>query len=70
MISELFRWFVGAPQRLPDGYSARAESEPPHRVVCDYLAGMTDAYFYRTYDQTLGSRERDGSVPYPGPGAI
>jgi len=54
MIGELFDFFLRAPDRMPPGYAARAASEPPYRAVCDYLAGMTDAYFYRTYEQTLG----------------
>jgi dGTP triphosphohydrolase len=24
---------------------------PVHRVVCDYIAGMTDGYFERCYQQ-------------------
>jgi dGTP triphosphohydrolase len=22
-----------------------------HRAVCDYIAGMTDVFFHRTYDE-------------------
>jgi dGTPase len=55
MIAELFDYFLARPDRLPAGYAARAESEPPYRLVCDYLAGMTDSYFYRTYEQALGT---------------
>jgi dGTP triphosphohydrolase len=25
---------------------------PVHRVVCDYIAGMTDGYFERCFQQT------------------
>lgn len=53
MIGALFRWFVDDPVRLPDPYSEQAQSEPPHRVVCDYIAGMTDVFFRRTYEQML-----------------
>jgi dGTPase len=54
MIGELFEFFLAVPDRLPPGYAARAESEPAYRVVCDYLAGMTDSYFHKTYEQALG----------------
>jgi dGTPase len=54
MIEELFHFFLSDPGRLPETYSQQAESEPPHRVVCDYIAGMTDVFFRRTYDQMLG----------------
>jgi len=55
MIAELFDYFVGDPRRLPDPYARLAETEPPHRVVCDYIAGMTDAFCRRTYEQAFGS---------------
>jgi dGTPase len=50
-ISTLFEFFVDHPDRLPDGYREQAADQPPHRVVCDYIAGMTDAYFERTFEQ-------------------
>jgi len=53
-IAELFQFFVEHPERMPEAYSARAENEPPYRIVCDYIAGMTDGFFRRTYEQTIG----------------
>ncbi|MDR3698560.1 MAG: deoxyguanosinetriphosphate triphosphohydrolase [Candidatus Sulfopaludibacter sp.] len=54
MIEELFQFFVDDPGKMPGGYSQQAACEPVHRVVCDYIAGMTDAFFRRTYEQMLG----------------
>ncbi len=54
MIAELFQFFLDRPQTLPPGYVERTHEEPPHRVICDYIAGMTDSYFRRTYEQMLG----------------
>jgi len=54
MMAELFQFFLDHPRRLPDDYRQRSEAEPPHRVVCDYIAGMTDSFFHRTYEQLLG----------------
>ena len=54
-IGELFRFFLEHPARLPQPYSQQALEEPAHRVVCDYIAGMTDAFFHRTYEAVLGS---------------
>ncbi len=48
-IAELFGFFLNFPDRLPDAYRAQAEQEPLHRVVCDYIAGMTDSFFERVY---------------------
>ncbi|MGI8988542.1 MAG: dGTP triphosphohydrolase [Bryobacteraceae bacterium] len=53
MMEELFQFFVANPSRLPDGYAERARVRAPERVVCDYLAGMTDLYFRRTYAQVF-----------------
>ncbi len=54
MMSELFEFFLVRPDCLPDDYRHRAENEPSHRLVCDYIAGMTDSFFHRTYEQMLG----------------
>jgi dGTPase len=55
MIGELFAFFLAHPDRLPEPYREQNEGEPAHRVVCDYIAGMTDGFFRRTYDQTIGA---------------
>ena len=55
LVAELFQFFCREPNRLPDVYAERARNEPAHRVVCDYIAGMTDAFFWRTFEATLGS---------------
>jgi dGTPase len=53
MIANLFQFFLDQPDRLPQPYRERTEAEPPHRVICDYIAGMTDAFFRRTYEQLI-----------------
>ena len=53
-ISELFQFFLAHPDRLPPAYAELAHETPAHRVVCDYIAGMTDVFFRRIYDQMLG----------------
>ena len=53
MIGELFRFFLERPERLPEQYREQYAGEPAHRVVCDYIAGMTDGFFRRTYEQTV-----------------
>jgi dGTPase len=54
LIGKLFRFFVEAPERLPQPYYEQARAEAPHRVVCDYIAGMTDGFFRRVYEQMMG----------------
>lgn len=52
-IGELFQYFLDNPSKLPENYRQRALEEPPHRVICDYIAGMTDNYFDRVYTLNL-----------------
>jgi dGTPase len=44
VITELFEFFVRFPDELPVTYREKMQREPIYRVVCDYLAGMTDSY--------------------------
>ena len=44
IITELFDLWMRHPEKLPHGYQEKAESEPLPRVICDYIAGMTDPY--------------------------
>jgi dGTPase len=49
VISELFEFFLRFPDELPSGYQEKLSREPVYRVVCDYLAGMTDNYILEQY---------------------
>ena len=55
MIGELFRFFLDDPDRLPMPYAGQARQSPAYRVVCDYIAGMTDGFLRRTYVQSIGA---------------
>jgi dGTPase len=50
-VAELFQFFMQNPDRLPEGY--QDADGPLHRTVCDYIAGMTDGYFRRVYQQMM-----------------
>jgi dGTPase len=54
LIAGLFQFFFDRPDRMPPAYTQQAMAEPTHRVVCDYIAGMTDVFFHRTYEQMIG----------------
>lgn len=45
----LFRVYLSRPEQLPPGSQRRLKEEGPHRVICDYLAGMTDRYAQDEY---------------------
>lgn len=52
-IGELFQFFLQSPDKLPEAYRQTAEQESLHRVVCDYIAGMTDGFFDRVYAASM-----------------
>jgi dGTPase len=54
-IEALFDFFLGHPRSLPPFYFAKAQLEPLHRVVCDYIAGMTDNYLLEQHRKHLGA---------------
>jgi dGTPase len=53
-IWNLFDHYMGSPQRLPESHLRRAARLPMHRIICEYIAGMTDGFFRRTYARELG----------------
>ncbi len=44
ILRDLFGVYAGEPLQLPPRHQARIPQEGIHRVVCDYLAGMTDRF--------------------------
>ena len=44
ILTALFRAYIEKPEQLPNTSRARLKVEDPYRVVCDYIAGMTDRY--------------------------
>ncbi len=48
-IRALFHVYLSRPEQLPPGSQKRLKSEGPHRVICDYIAGMTDRYAQDEY---------------------
>ncbi|HUT60133.1 MAG TPA: deoxyguanosinetriphosphate triphosphohydrolase [Phycisphaerae bacterium] len=43
-VGSLFGAYVADPSRLPERYRRRIDADGLHRVVCDYIAGMTDRF--------------------------
>jgi dGTPase len=43
-LEELFRYYLERPEAMPPYYAELARAQPRHRVVCDYIAGMTDSF--------------------------
>ncbi len=57
-VQALFEFLVRNPERVSAGYREHLGDAPAHRVVCDYIAGMTDAYLLRIHSELVV-----GSIP-------
>lgn len=58
-IGELFHLYVQKPEQLPRTTHQRIiRGEDPYRVVCDYIAGMTDRYCLEEYKKLFDPFER------------
>jgi dGTPase len=44
ILRDLFTTYIAEPQQLPPHHQERIDQEGLHRVVCDYIAGMTDRF--------------------------
>ena len=53
---ELFAHWMEEPDDLPRNYREKAakDKEPLPRVICDYIAGMTDPFIYQQYEKYCG----------------
>ncbi|MGQ9492957.1 MAG: deoxyguanosinetriphosphate triphosphohydrolase [Anaerolineae bacterium] len=49
LIRRLFEAYLNEPRQLPLEVQARFAEERPERVVCDYIAGMTDRFAIQEY---------------------
>lgn len=48
-IRALFQVYLSRPEQLPPGSQKRLKPEGAQRVICDYIAGMTDRYAQDEY---------------------
>ena len=53
-LDQLFRYYLAHPESMPEYYSELALRERRHRVVCDYIAGMTDHFLLRQHRELVG----------------
>ncbi len=58
IIRELFELFVSNPRLLDPDTHKRLDSNSLERVVCDYIAGMTDRYAFEQYRKLYSLSER------------
>ncbi|NVN90328.1 MAG: deoxyguanosinetriphosphate triphosphohydrolase [Desulfuromonadales bacterium] len=58
VISRLFETYLRFPNLLPPRYRARFDQSGLQRVVCDYIAGMTDRFALDEYRRLFETYER------------
>ncbi|MCK9572224.1 MAG: deoxyguanosinetriphosphate triphosphohydrolase [Candidatus Omnitrophica bacterium] len=57
-IRELFQEYLSRPQQLPTEFQSRIAKEGKHRVICDYIAGMTDRHALDEYKKLFNPYEK------------
>ncbi len=60
IISQLFKYFLSFPDELPASYQENMRLEPLYRIVCDYIAGMTDLYITDQHQRFCSPASRAG----------
>jgi dGTPase len=71
ILEELFEHYLEHPKELGTLTRKRARSDGWHRVICDYLAGMTDRYALLEHQRLFGSEAVPArSKRAAGPGKI
>ena len=57
-VRDLFIIYLKNPEQLPPSFSNRIPQEGSYRVICDYLAGMTDRFALDEYKRFFDPYER------------
>jgi dGTPase len=52
-LTELFQAYISNPKILPPVAQERIPNEDPYRVICDYIAGMTDRFALEEYGKLI-----------------
>ncbi len=58
ILTGLFEAYIAEPRQLPLEAQAKLDTHSLHRVVCDYIAGMTDRYATQEYAKMFEPFER------------
>ena len=46
---KLFQYFINNFKKLPKDWFIQEKIEEKHRIICDYISGMTDRYAFKLY---------------------
>ena len=56
LVEELFGYFIKYPEKLPEEYKKIIVDEGVERAACDYIAGMTDRYAVKVFNDIFVPR--------------
>ena len=59
VIRELFEFWMAKSESLPQSYQEKAGQESLPRVICDYIAGMTDNFIYEQHEKYCGTEQKN-----------
>jgi dGTPase len=62
VITEVFNHLIAHPEAMPHVYQEREQNEKPARVVCDYIAGMTDHYIEDLRKKLVAGKKTDSAA--------
>ena len=51
VVTALFQFWMDHPESLPSNYQEKSREDSLPRVICDYIAGMTDHFIYEQYER-------------------
>ncbi len=54
VVTELFAYWIAHPEAPPPSYVEKTHDQPLARVVCDYIAGMTDNFILDQHERLCG----------------
>ncbi len=57
-ITEIFEVYLNNPDQLPPSTKAKLIKSDSHRIICDYVAGMTDRYLLDEYKKLFDPWEK------------
>jgi len=51
VISELYEYYTASPEAFASEVGSISSDAEPHRLVCDFISGMTDRYAFKVYEE-------------------
>lgn len=58
IVTRLFEAYLAEPRLLPPRFADRTTNQGVHRVICDYIAGMTDSFAQAEYKKLFEPFEK------------